>query len=157
MFGNRTFNDMRTHPGRVGGRFQGSTQSAAGRYQIQADNYRQRVERMGPLDMLPPTQDLMAADIMRMHGGLDALKANDLASAVSALSGQWASLPHRVNGVWRGSRYRHQTAIPIEVLTAFYNQALRYYSSPSPIPPRKRPPLWVNLRSVGHRAGPIRN
>jgi len=151
MFGNRTFSDMRTHPGQVGARFLGHPQSAAGRYQIQRPNFDERVSRMGPLDMTPGSQDLMAADILSRYGGLDALQANDLASAVSNLSGQWASFPRRVNGVWTGSRYRHQTAIPIEVLTAFYNEALRYYSAPSSIPPRNRPHLWVNLRGVRHR------
>ncbi len=70
------------------------TNYAAGAYQIErSGTYSQEVERLGLTDWSEHTQDLMAADLFALHGGVAALEAGDLAGAMKIASKTWAAVP----------------------------------------------------------------
>ncbi|NVH72200.1 paar repeat-containing protein [Paraburkholderia sp. JPY432] len=84
-----TFSDYSTHPGAG---YDGHT-TAAGRYQINIDTWREMSEKNGLKDFSPHTQDILAIEILRSIGVIGSVKSGDIETALSAASRRWAALP----------------------------------------------------------------
>jgi len=110
------FTDFSTHPGP--GR--GGKVTAAGLYQITRPTWREMGAKMGLSDFSPATQDLVAVEILRSIGALDAIVRGDLEAALDKASRRWASLP---SGRGRGGRYPPQPAVAYAVFEATFKEA----------------------------------
>lgn len=76
------------------GSFPYSFKQPVGRYQIEPNTYDEiAVARLGLKDFSPESQDMTAAMQLRMLHASDALLKGDLAGAIRAASGPWASVP----------------------------------------------------------------
>lgn len=83
------FTDFSTHPG-VG--YDGKT-TAAGKYQINKETWSEMGAKVGLADFKPHTQDILAVEILRTIGVIDAVQSGEINSALSAASRRWAALP----------------------------------------------------------------
>jgi len=105
------FSDFSTHPG--AGR--GGRVTAAGLYQITRPTWREMSARMGLDDFSPATQDLVAVEILRTAGALDAILRGDLEAALDKASQRWAALPR---GKGQPGRYPPQPSVGYEAFAA---------------------------------------
>lgn len=71
----------------------GCKSTAAGKYQITVTTWRRLEPRLGLVDFSPASQDRAAVELLREVGALDRIRRGDLAGAVAAARGTWASLP----------------------------------------------------------------
>jgi muramidase (phage lysozyme) len=90
--------------------------SAAGKYQLVKDTYVWVAARLGIVDFLPLSQDLIAVELLRHRGALNYILAGDIEGALknSDLKFEWASIP--------GNDYKQFTH-SIATLKEFYNQS----------------------------------
>ena len=83
------FTDFSTHPGPGA---DGKT-TAAGMYQITKDTWKDHgINGMGLIDFSPDTQDLIAVNLLRRMGAVDALLKDQFGIAMSKASWPWAAL-----------------------------------------------------------------
>lgn len=71
--------------------------------------------RMGLDDFSPATQDLVAVEILRTVGALDAILRGDLAAALDKASYCWAALPR---GIGLTGRYPPQPSVGYKAFAA---------------------------------------
>lgn len=110
------FTDFSTHPG--AGR--GGRVTAAGMYQITRPTWREMSARMGLRDFSPDTQDLVAVEILRTIGAIDAVLRGDLAEVLDKASHRWSSLPR---GKGLPGRYPPQPSIAFETFERYCRDA----------------------------------
>lgn len=83
------FTDMSTHPGPgIDGRT-----TAAGMYQITRPTWEYHGAKLGLRDFSPRTQDLIAVEILRSLGVIEAIKAGRVVEAMPKVARIWAALP----------------------------------------------------------------
>lgn len=83
------FTDMSTHPGPG---VDGKT-TAAGMYQITRPTWQHHGAKLGLRDFSPQTQDLIAVEILRSLGVIEAIKAGRIAGIMPKAARIWAALP----------------------------------------------------------------
>lgn len=110
------FTDFSTHPG--AGR--GGRTTAAGMYQETRPTWLEMSARMGLDDFSPETQDLVAVEILRTIGAIEAILRGDLAGALDKASLRWSSLPR---GKGRPGRYPPQPSIAFDTFESHYRTA----------------------------------
>jgi muramidase (phage lysozyme) len=110
------FTDFSTHPG--AGR--GGRVTAAGMYQETRPTWREMSAKMGLCDFSPATQDLVAVEILRTIGAIDAIVRGDLAAALDKASHRWSSLPR---GKDQPGRYPPQPSIAFDRFEVHYRTA----------------------------------
>ncbi|WP_229440811.1 paar repeat-containing protein [Massilia sp. BSC265] len=110
------FTDMSTHPGPgIDGRT-----TAAGMYQITRPTWQHHGAKLGLRDFSPRTQDLIAVEILRSLGVIDAIKAGDIADVMPKVARTWAALP---KGPGRGNHYPRQRHVSYDHFLSAYLQA----------------------------------
>jgi len=110
------FTDFSTRPGP--GR--GGRVTAAGMYQETRPTWREMSAKMGLNDFSPATQDLVAVEILRTIGALDAIVRGDLAAALDKASHRWSSLPR---GKEQPGRCPTQPSIAFDTFAAHFRTA----------------------------------
>lgn len=83
------FTDTSTHPGPG---IDGKT-TAAGMYQITRPTWQHHGGKLGLTDFSPRTQDLIAVEILRSLGVIDAIKVGEIAEVMPRVARIWAALP----------------------------------------------------------------
>lgn len=83
------FTDTSTHPGPG---IDGKT-TAAGMYQITRPTWEHHGGKLGLTDFSPHTQDLIAVEILRSLGVIEAVKAGRIAAVMPKVACTWAALP----------------------------------------------------------------
>jgi len=106
------------HGGAGAGR--GGRTSAAGMYQETRPTWLEMSAKMGLDDFSPATQDLVAVEILRTIGAVEAIQRGDLASALYKASLRWSSLPR---GKGRTGRYPPQPSIAFDIFESHYRTA----------------------------------
>lgn len=107
------FTDMSTHPGPgIDGRT-----TAAGMYQITRPTWEHHGAKLGLRDFSPRTQDLIAVEILRSLGVIEAIKAGDLADVMPKVARTWAALP---KGPGQGNHYPSQGYMKFDDFLAAY-------------------------------------
>lgn len=84
-----SFTDYSTHPGAGA---DGKT-TAAGKYQINKETWKEMGAKVGLTDFSAHTQDILAVEILRTIKVIDSIEAGKLDSALSVASYRWAALP----------------------------------------------------------------
>jgi muramidase (phage lysozyme) len=93
IVGGSKFEDFTKHPNIVGLRTKEGPSTAAGKYQITNQTYRDFAPKLGITDFSPESQDRIAVAIMERHGALQDVVKGDYNAAIGKLGGRWASLP----------------------------------------------------------------
>lgn len=107
------FTDMSTHPGPgIDGR-----STAAGMYQITRPTWQHHGAKLGLRDFSPRTQDLIAVEILRSLGVINAIKAGDIADVMPKIARTWAALP---KGPGQGNHYPSQRYMKFDDFLATY-------------------------------------
>jgi tape measure domain-containing protein len=117
-FGGGRIDDLSWHPWDYVTRKMGGkdiTSTAAGRYQFLGGTWERVAAKLGLSDFGPESQDLAAIQLMKERGMLGPLGRGDIAGALTAGNGEWASLP--------GSPYGQPTQKAATLIEA-YNAAL---------------------------------
>lgn len=110
------FSDYSTHPGAG----KGGKTTAAGMYQITIDTWKDHAVRaMGLTDFSPHTQDLIAVNLLRRVGVIDAVVNGDFQTAAAGASHPWASL---AQGSGLPNRYPPQPYKAYEEMLAKYKE-----------------------------------
>lgn len=110
------FTDMSTHPGPgIDGRT-----TAAGMYQITRPTWEHHGAKLGLRDFSPRTQDLIAVEILRSLGVIDAIKAGRIVDAMPKVARIWAALP---KGPGQANQYPPQRYVKYEHFLATYLRA----------------------------------
>ncbi|MCC2974662.1 glycoside hydrolase family 104 protein [Massilia sp. IC2-476] len=107
------FRDTSTHPGPG---IDGKT-TAAGMYQITRPTWEHHGGKLGLKDFSPRTQDLIAVEILRSLGVIDAIKDGRLGEVMPKVARIWAALP---KGPGQSNHYPPQRYVKFEdFLTAY--------------------------------------
>jgi len=110
------FTDMSTHPGPgVDGRT-----TAAGMYQITRPTWEHHGAKLGLRDFSPRTQDLIAVEILRSLGIVDAIKEGRIAEVMPKAARIWAALP---KGPGQANQYPPQRYLAFDRFLAAYHAA----------------------------------
>jgi muramidase (phage lysozyme) len=110
------FTDMSIHPGPgIDGRT-----TAAGMYQITRPTWQHHGAKLGLRDFSPRTQDLIAVEILRSLGVIDAIKAGNIAEVMSKVARTWAALP---KGPGQPNHYPPQPHVKYEQFLTTYLHA----------------------------------
>lgn len=110
------FSDMSTHPGAgIDGK-----STAAGMYQITRPTWRHHGGKLGLKDFSPRTQDLIAVEILRSLGIIDAIKQGDIADVMPEAARIWAALP---TGPGQRNHYPPQRHVSFERFLSAYRDA----------------------------------
>lgn len=122
LFGGNTFSSYAQHPLAIGAirLANGSTTSAAGRYQFERGTWDGAQRALGLSDFSPANQDLAAIYLIDGRGQLNKLMAGDIDGTLRGLGCLWASLPF--SGCGQGQR-------DYDAVIRYYNGALAVYSS----------------------------
>lgn len=110
------FTDMSTHPGPgIDGK-----STAAGMYQITRPTWEHHGAKLGLRDFSPRTQDLIAVEILRSLGVVQAIKEGDIAGLMPKAARIWATLPQ---GPGQANLYPHQRYMPFKEFLDAYRAA----------------------------------
>lgn len=110
------FTDMSTHPGPgIGGR-----STAAGMYQITRPTWQHHGAKLGLRDFSPRTQDLIAVEILRSLGIIDAIKQGAIAEVMPKVARIWAALP---KGPGQRNHYPPQRYVSFDTFLSAYRAA----------------------------------
>lgn len=82
----------------LGGIYVGQISTAAGRYQIRLGVWRSLKSKLRLANFSAASQDDAALDLIKERGALPLIARGDIAGAVAACSGIWASLPGSAAG-----------------------------------------------------------
>jgi muramidase (phage lysozyme) len=110
------FTDMSTHPGPG---IDGKT-TAAGMYQITRPTWEHHGAKLGLRDFSPRTQDLIAVEILRSLGVIQAIKEGNIFEAMPKVARIWAALP---KGPGQTNQYPPQPYVKFEKFLAAYRSA----------------------------------
>jgi len=110
------FTDMSTHPGPG---IDGKT-TAAGMYQITRPTWEHHGAKLGLRDFSPRTQDLIAVEILRSLGVIQAIKEGNIAEVMPKVARIWAALP---KGPGQANQYPPQPYVKFEKFLAAYRTA----------------------------------
>ncbi len=107
------FTDTSTHPGPgIDGK-----STAAGMYQITRPTWQHHGGKLGLDDFSPRTQDLIAVEILRSLGVIEAVKAGHIGGVMPKVARTWAALP---KGPGQCNHYPHQRYMKFDdFLTAY--------------------------------------
>jgi len=107
------FRDTSTHPGPgIDGRT-----TAAGMYQITRPTWQHHGAKLGLRDFSPRTQDLIAVEILRSLGVIDALRQGRIVEIMPKVARTWAALP---KGPGQANQYPPQRYMKFEQFLAAY-------------------------------------
>lgn len=107
------FTDMSTHPGPgIDGK-----STAAGMYQITRPTWQHHGAKLGLRDFSPRTQDLIAVEILRSLGVIDAVKEGRIVDVMPKVARIWAALP---KGPGQTNQYPPQRYVKFEKFLATY-------------------------------------
>lgn len=110
------FTDMSTHPGPgIDGR-----STAAGMYQITRPTWQHHGAKLGLRDFSPRTQDLIAVEILRSLGIIDAIKEGRIVEVMPKVARIWAALP---KGPGQANHYPPQRYVKFEKFVSTYLSA----------------------------------
>jgi muramidase (phage lysozyme) len=110
------FTDTSTHPGPgIDGK-----STAAGMYQITRPTWQHHGGKLGLVDFSPRTQDLIAVEILRSLGVIEAIKAGDIVAVMPKVARTWASLP---KGPGQANHYPPQRYVEFDSFLATYLSA----------------------------------
>lgn len=110
------FTDMSTHPGvGIDGR-----STAAGMYQITRPTWQHHGAKLGLRDFSPRTQDLIAVEILRSIGVIEAIKAGRMVEVMPKAARIWAALP---KGPGQTNHYPPQRFMKFEDFVSAYLSA----------------------------------
>ncbi|WP_229413193.1 paar repeat-containing protein [Massilia alkalitolerans] len=110
------FTDMSTHPGPgIGGK-----STAAGMYQITRPTWQHHGAKLGLRDFSPRTQDLIAVEILRSLGVIDAIKQGAVAEVMPKVARIWAALP---KGPGQRNHYPPQRYVSFDRFLSAYRDA----------------------------------
>ncbi len=110
------FRDTSTHPGPgIDGRT-----TAAGMYQITRPTWKHHGGKLGLTDFSPRTQDLIAVEILRSLGVVEAIKAGRIAAVMPKVARTWAALP---KGPGQGNHYPPQAYMDYDTFLKIYLRA----------------------------------
>lgn len=110
------FTDMSTHPGKGSD----GKSTAAGMYQITRPTWQHHGAKLGLRDFSPRTQDLIAVEILRSLGVVEAIKAGDIADVMPKVARTWAALP---TGPGQGNHYPPQRHVSFDTFLSAYREA----------------------------------
>ncbi|VXC17605.1 paar repeat-containing protein [Massilia sp. 9I] len=110
------FRDTSTHPGTG---IDGKT-TAAGMYQITRPTWEHHGAKLGLRDFSPHTQDLIAVEILRSLGVIEAIKKGNIVEAMPKVAKIWAALPR---GPGQANHYPPQPFLKFEKFLAAYRSA----------------------------------
>jgi len=110
------FTDMSTHPGAG---IDGKT-TAAGMYQITRPTWEHHGAKLGLKDFSPRAQDLIAVEILRSLGIVDAIKKGRIAEVMPKAARIWAALP---KGPGQPNHYPPQRYLGFDRFLAAYRAA----------------------------------
>jgi muramidase (phage lysozyme) len=110
------FTDTSTHPGPG---IDGKT-TAAGMYQITRPTWQHHGGKLGLTDFSPRTQDLIAVEILRSLGVIEAIKEGEIAEVMPKVARTWAALP---KGPGQCNHYPPQRYMGFETFLAAYLSA----------------------------------
>lgn len=110
------FTDTSTHPGPG---IDGKT-TAAGMYQITRPTWEHHGGKLGLHDFSPRTQDLIAVEILRSLGVIQAIKEGKLVAVMPKAARIWAALP---KGPGQTNHYPPQPYVKFEKFLAKYRAA----------------------------------
>ena len=111
------FTDTSTHPGPG---IDGKT-TAAGMYQITRPTWRHHGGKLGLSDFSPRTQDLIAVEILRSLGVIEAIKQGQIAEVMPKVARIWAALPM---GPGSTNRYPPQRYVRFDEFLDEYTSAV---------------------------------
>jgi muramidase (phage lysozyme) len=110
------FTDTSTHPGPgIDGK-----STAAGMYQITRPTWQHHGGKLGLADFSPQTQDLIAVEILRSLGVVEAIKAGRIDAVMPRVAQTWASLP---KGPGQANHYPHQRYVEYDSFLSSYLSA----------------------------------
>ncbi len=110
------FTDMSTHPGKgIDGK-----STAAGMYQITRPTWEHHGAKLGLRDFSPRTQDLIAVEILRSLGVIEAIRAGDIARIMPKVARTWAALP---TGPGQRNHYPPQRYVSFDAFLSAYRAA----------------------------------
>lgn len=110
------FTDMSTHPGPgIDGK-----STAAGMYQITRPTWQHHGATLELRDFSPHTQDLIAVEILRSLGIIDAIKQGEIADAMPRAARIWAALP---KGPGQRNHYPPQRHVSFDTILSAYREA----------------------------------
>lgn len=110
------FTDTSTHPGPG---IDGKT-TAAGMYQITRPTWQHHGGKLGLSDFSPRTQDLIAVEILRSLGVIEAIKAGKIDEVMPKVARTWAALP---KGPGQRNHYPSQGYMKFENFLAAFESA----------------------------------
>lgn len=82
----------------LGGRYVGKVSTAAGRYQLRVETWREAKAALGLADFSPHSQDDAALWLIKRRGALADVTAGDILDAIEKCRNEWASLPGGTSG-----------------------------------------------------------
>lgn len=110
------FTDMSTHPGPgIGGK-----STAAGMYQITRPTWQHHGAKLGLRDFSPRTQDLIAVEILRSLGVIEAIKMGRIIDIMPKVARIWAALS---KGPGQKNHYPPQRYVKFENFLTSYLSA----------------------------------
>ena len=110
------FTDTSTHPGLgIDGK-----STAAGMYQITRPTWEHHGGKLGLCDFSPRTQDLIAVEILRSLGVIEAIKDGQIAEVMPKVARTWAALP---KGPGQCNHYPHQRYVKFDHFLSAYHSA----------------------------------
>ena len=118
------FTDMSTHPGPgIDGK-----STAAGMYQITRPTWKHHGGNLGLGDFSARTQDLIAVEILRSLGVIEAIKDGQIAEVMPKVARTWAALPQ---GPGQCNPYPHQRYVKFDDFLSAYLSAGGHAASSS--------------------------